>query len=68
MNLQEILAAIALLNQTLPAATGLILSLKNADGTVTPLNKIAEETLDKVDEVTAKNIEEAEAFLNRNKG
>lgn len=62
MGLAEIIAAVNLFNQTVPAATGLILSLRNENGEEMPLT-----TLDAAEDQVKKNIDEAEAFLARNK-
>jgi len=61
--LADILAAIAIFNQSVPVATGLILTLRKEDGTETPLN-----TLDAAEAQVDANIAEAEAFLKRHQG
>ena len=63
MTLAEILAAIQLINSTLPVWAGLILSMKNQDGTVSTIT-----LLDAADKQNEINILEAQKFIDENSG
>lgn len=62
MQLEAILAAINAINATLPAAAGLVLSLKHSDGTESVLS-----ALDKDEARNDLNIEQAQAFIDAHK-
>lgn len=63
MNLIQILNAIALINQTLPAGAALIATMKHPDGTSTVLND-----LDEAQAQNDINIAKAEAFIAAHSG